>query len=56
MNDSTMTVTIPLDVYKELIHAQAIVDILRAESREMSSYDFTSFAARLLGASAPKED
>ena len=55
MFERTDIIVIPRDEYAALIRAQAIADILRVECVEMSSYDFASFAARILGASAPDE-
>ena len=49
MFENTTTVTIPRDEYDALIRAQAIIDILITEHKNLASFDYYQFAGRLLG-------
>ena len=49
MSENTMTVTIPVDEYGAMIRAQAIIDILITEHKNLASFDYYLFAGRLLG-------
>lgn len=48
MNESTMTVTIPLSEYNALIRAQFVADTLRQKYKEMTIFEFAGFAEKLL--------
>jgi hypothetical protein len=49
MLESTDVIVIPRDEYDALIRAQAIIDILIKEHKNLASFDYYPFAGRLLG-------
>jgi hypothetical protein len=49
MFESTDVIVIPRDEYNALIRAQAIIDILITEHKNLASFDYYQFAGRLLG-------
>lgn len=49
MFESTDIVVIPRNEYDALIRAQALIDILITEHKNLASFDYYPFAGRLLG-------